>query len=99
MQFEYILCVSCANTGFKTFPECVPKHCGRFVVDNLFTHQEVYAIKDFMQRVFKEAKVEGAATVFDFHLGRLQYEGDSADLYKLNETKSIFQKGDLLIYQ
>lgn len=81
------------------FSECVPKQCGRFVVDNLFSPQEMYFLRDFMSRIFEEMKVEGAATVFDFHLGRLQFEGDSANLYQLNSTKQIFQKGDQLIYQ
>lgn len=81
------------------FLECQPKQCGRFVVDHLFSPHEIYTIKDLMQRVFQKAKVEGTATVFDFQLGRLQYEGGSSDLYKLNKSQPIFQNGDILIYQ
>ncbi|ODM93377.1 2-oxoglutarate and iron-dependent oxygenase domain-containing protein 3 [Orchesella cincta] len=92
-------CSSSHEAAVKPFSKCIPKQCGRFVVDNLFSPQEIYALKDLMERVFKEGKVEGAASVFDFQLGLMQLEGETVDLYKLNSTRKIFQKGDQIIYQ
>ncbi|CAL8142345.1 unnamed protein product [Orchesella dallaii] len=91
-------CSPSLDEAVKPFPKCIPKQCGRFVVDNLFAPQEIYALKELMERIFNEGKVEGAATVFDLQLGIMQLEGETLDLFKLNSTKPIFQKSDQIIY-
>jgi hypothetical protein len=93
-------CSSGFDQAVSKYPACVPNHCGRIITDEIVSLQEIHALNDLVERVFKVAKQEAAAaTVFDLTTGTLKYGGQTLDLIKANKTKRIFEDGDSLIFQ
>jgi len=79
---------------------CIPKQCGRFISDELLSTQELLSLEQLATRYFIAAPPKGVGTtIFDFHSALLKFNDETIDLRKVNETKPIFKRSDLLVYQ
>ncbi|XP_074648552.1 2-oxoglutarate and iron-dependent oxygenase domain-containing protein 3-like [Tubulanus polymorphus] len=83
------------------FPGCVPKNCGRFVMDGLVTKEEIKRLANIAKKGLALGGSSGGASIMDLHSGALSKDDKFVDIYKLMKTKKNkpFNEDDLQLYK
>ncbi|KAL1517281.1 hypothetical protein ABEB36_001066 [Hypothenemus hampei] len=82
----------------KSYSGCVPKKCGRFVMDRLVTEYEADILLWLAKRGMSLAESSGGATIMDLHSGALSYKTTFINFYKSGKDNFITPT-DLLVYR
>ncbi len=89
--------VPCSKDYGTEFKSCVPKKCGRCVMDRLFDDDMVNKLKDIAKRGMAHGGSTGGATVLDLHTGALSKGEKFINIYK--SRNDIFTKDDFKVYK
>lgn len=99
LRGHVVICSSDYEQELSTYPQCFPKHCGRYISDKIITDNEV----DILLKLAKEGIAlggsDGGASILDLHSGALSYGTKFINVYSLEESTEIFKKTDMAIYK
>ncbi|EDO41203.1 predicted protein [Nematostella vectensis] len=94
--------VKCSNDYGTKFKSCVPKKCGRAVMDDVVSFEEAVYLADLAKRGMKHGGSSGGPTILDLHSGALTYGEKFVNIYTLAKklkTGELFTKKDFEVYK
>ncbi|XP_031569024.1 2-oxoglutarate and iron-dependent oxygenase domain-containing protein 3-like [Actinia tenebrosa] len=94
--------VKCSNDYGKQFKDCVPKKCGRIVMDGVVSLEEATHLVKLAKKGMKHGKPSGGPTILDLHTGALTYEDKFVNIYTIAKKLgkgALFKKEDFDIYR
>ncbi|GAB6026688.1 hypothetical protein CHUAL_013199 [Chamberlinius hualienensis] len=83
----------------QTWPNCVPKRCGRVVTDELISSEDADHMLKIAQKGFSLGKSSGGASILDLHSGALSKGNRFINIYMSPESKGLFTKEDFRVYR
>lgn len=83
----------------NTWKECIPKRCGRVVMDDLIPVSEIDKLLSIAQRGFTLGESDGGASILDLHSGALSKGQEFINIYKLPDGKKLFTVDDFQVYR
>lgn len=89
--------VPCSNDYGNRFKSCAPKKCGRCVMDNLFTAEDILKLREIAERGLAFGGSNGGASILDLHSGALSKGDKFANIYGFKEK--IFTEEDFELYK
>lgn len=93
--------VKCSDDYGYDFKDCLPKKCGRAIMDNVVTLDEATKLVKLAKKGMKYGKSSGGPTILDLHTGALTYEEKFVNIYKIAEKLGkggLFAKEDFEVY-
>lgn len=99
LRSQYFPCSDAYVHEVEHFPECVPKQCGRFVIDSLVNEVEANLLLELAKTGLALGGSSGGASILDLHSGALSKGTEFVNIYKYPEAKSIFRPEALKVYQ
>lgn len=81
-----------------SFPGCVPKICGRVVMDSLISADEAEHLLRIAKKGLALAGSSGSASILDLHSGALSKDDTFINIFTLPAGRSIFTPQDYSIY-
>lgn len=78
---------------------CKPKKCGRYVMDNVVTTDEVDIMLNIVKRGLSYGGSSGGASVLDLHTGAMSKGVHFVNLYKMESPDKLFKSSELQIYK
>lgn len=93
--------VTCSKDYGNKFKGCVPKKCGRFVMDSVISKQEAMNLKKLAEKGMSYGGGSGGATILDLHTGALSLQDKFVNIYAITgkNNKTVFTKGDFELYK
>ncbi len=89
--------VPCSKDYGSKFKRCLPKKCGRCVMDNLFDRSTLEALRNIAKKGLAHGGSSGGASALDLHTGALSKGEKFINVYKLKEK--VFTAEDFAVYR
>ena len=89
--------IPCSKDYGSGFQQCVPKRCGRCIMDNLFEKEKMVRLRQIAEKGLKYGGSNGGASILDLHSGALSRGEKFINIYSIG--KKIFSKGDFELYK
>jgi len=86
--------VPCSDDYSSKWQECIPRRCGRVVMDDLFSSAEIDQLLSVAKQGFRLAGSDGGFSSFDLHTGVVTTGKTNVNIYKLPEAGKVFTKRD-----
>ncbi|XP_065211851.1 2-oxoglutarate and iron-dependent oxygenase domain-containing protein 3-like [Planococcus citri] len=83
----------------SNYPGCKPKKCGRYVMDNVVTSNEVDVMLNLVRRGLSFGGSSGGASILDLHTGAMSKGVHFVNLYKLQSPDKLFKVSELQVYK
>ncbi|KAI4472197.1 prolyl hydroxylase-related [Holotrichia oblita] len=99
LRGHVVICSSDYEQELSTYPQCFPKHCGRYISDKIVTESETNVLLDLAKEGIALGGSDGGASILDLHSGALSYGTKFINIYSLEESKAIFTKANLAVYK
>ena len=102
-QFEGNTCFLLQSMLFKNFnvfffTGCKIKQCGRFVVDGLFSEDQINTLLGIFQKGLEFGSSSGGASILDLHSGALSKGERFINVYSNPETRNIWSDVEMASY-
>ncbi|XP_064646577.1 2-oxoglutarate and iron-dependent oxygenase domain-containing protein 3-like [Lineus longissimus] len=81
------------------FEACIPKSCGRVVMDSVITQDEAAKLQDIAKRGLALGGSNGGASILDLHSGALSAGDKFVDVFRVMENKKVFTQEDFNLYR
>ena len=93
--------VPCSNDYGNDFKACIPKKCGRFVMDSVISKQEAKSLRKLAEKGMSLGGGSGGATILDLHSGALSVDQKFVNIYAMTakNNKPVFSEGEFEIYK
>ncbi|XP_028396926.1 2-oxoglutarate and iron-dependent oxygenase domain-containing protein 3-like [Dendronephthya gigantea] len=93
--------VPCSKDYGSEFKRCIPKKCGRFVMDSVVTKQEAINLRKLAEKGMSHGGGSGGATILDLHSGALSVGDKFVNIYSLTakNNEPVFSKEDFELYK
>lgn len=94
--------VSCSSKYLRdinNYPGCKPKKCGRYVMDNVVSMEEVDIMLSLLKRGLAYGGSHGGASILDLHTGAMSKGVHFVNLYKIQAPEKLFSVQELQIYR
>ena len=93
--------VPCSKDYGNEFTACVPKKCGRFVMDSVISKQEAKTLRKLAEKGMSYGGGSGGATILDLHSGALSVKDKFINIYsiKTKAKEPIFTEADFETYR
>ncbi|XP_037029477.1 2-oxoglutarate and iron-dependent oxygenase domain-containing protein 3-like [Bradysia coprophila] len=88
---QNVLCSDSFSQEISKYPNCVPKFCGRMVIDTLVTLEEVEVLRTLAESGFQFGGSSGGASILDLHSGALSKGKEFVNVYKFPGAQKIFE--------
>jgi hypothetical protein len=92
--------VTCSKDYGSEFKACIPKKCGRFVMDSVVSKQEAKSLRKLAEKGMSHGGGSGGATILDLHSGALSVGDKFVNVYKITgkSDEPVFSEADFEIY-
>lgn len=94
--------IKCSDDYGTQFKDCVPKKCGRIVMDGVVSLEEAIHLVNLAKKGMKHGKSSGGPTILDLHTGALTYEEKFVNIYSIAKKLgkgALFKKEDFDTYR
>ena len=93
--------VPCSKDYGSEFKACIPKKCGRFVMDSIVSKQEAKSLRKLAEKGMSHGGGSGGATILDLHSGALSVGDKFVNIYTLaaKRNEPVFSEADFEIYR
>jgi len=81
------------------FTGCAIKQCGRFVVDGLFSDQEIESLLGIFQKGLQYGHSSGGASILDLHSGALSKGENFINIFSATADKPLWNELELSTYK
>lgn len=75
------------------------KQCGRFVVDGLFSHQEIESLLGIFQKGLQYGHSSGGASILDLHSGALSNGENFINIFSVTAGEPLWSESEFSIYK
>lgn len=99
LRGHVVICSSDYEQELSAYPQCFPKHCGRYISDKIVSESEMNILLNLAKEGIALGGSDGGASILDLHSGALSYGTKFINIYSLEESKGIFTKGNLAVYK
>lgn len=82
-----------------SFAGCQPQKCGRFVMDNVISNEEVNTMMALVKRGLSYGGSHGGASILDLHTGAMSKGVHFVNLYKLVSPHRLLDIRELEVYR
>ena len=95
------MAVECSNDYEKKFSGCVPRKCGRNIMDGVISASEVAKLVNIARKGMKHGGSAGGPTILDLHSGALSLGEKFVNVYTLAQHGEFeaFTKEDFEVYK
>lgn len=93
--------VGCSGDYGTEFKTCLPKKCGRFVMDSVVSKHEAKSLRQLAMKGMSYGGGNGGATILDLHSGALSVGDKFINIYSLSGKgkAKIFSDEDFELYR
>ncbi|KAK7604446.1 hypothetical protein V9T40_005632 [Parthenolecanium corni] len=95
----YVLCSKKYLQDISKYPGCQPQKCGRFVMDNVISNEEVNTMMALVKRGLSYGGSHGGASILDLHTGAMSKGVHFVNLYKLVSPHRLLDIRELEVYR
>lgn len=99
LRTQYFECSRAYLAEVESFPRCVPKQCGRFVMDALLNDREIDMLLELANAGFEMGGGSGGASILDLHSGALSKGEAFVNVYKLANKQQLDLPEHFAVYQ
>lgn len=99
LRTQYFQCSDSYTQEIQKFPQCIPKQCGRFVIDTLIDDAEVNVLLEMAKYGLSFGGSAGGASILDLHSGALSKGEEFISIFKVPAAKSIYRPEAIEVYQ
>ena len=91
----------CSKDYGSEFKACIPKKCGRFVMDSIVSKMEAKNLRELAEKGMSHGGGNGGATILDLHSGALSVGEKFVNIYSLTakSNEPVFSEADFEIYR
>lgn len=99
LRTHYFDCSAAYLAEVESFPKCLPKQCGRFVMDSLLGSEEIDQLLELAEAGFELGGGSGGASILDLHSGALSRGKEFVNVYKLPKSENLNRPANFAVYQ
>lgn len=99
LRSQYFRCSDTYMEEIGHFPRCIPRQCGRFVIDSMVKDHEVTALLELAKAGFAFGGSAGGASILDLHTGALSKGDKFVNVHKMPEAAGLLREDTLNVYK